>query len=72
MKQMKIIKKQDDTRLGLKVLRASLGGNAAVGYYITYRGSKEEILDLLKQGVEAMEALKDEPAISPDEGKMYA
>ena len=69
---MKIIKKQDDTKLGLTVLRASLGGNAAVGYYITYRGSKEEILDLLKQGVDAMEKLETEPEISPDEGKMYA
>lgn len=68
----KITKKKDDTSLGVRVLRASLGGNAEVGYYLTYRGTLPEIKELLEKALAAIKFIKEEPNISDDEGKQFA
>lgn len=70
--EIKIIKKADDMTFKEKVLRVSLGGNPAFGYYVTYRGTKEECIKLIEDCLNAMKALDKEPEISPDDGKQYA
>jgi hypothetical protein len=73
MTEIKVIKKADDTRLGTKVLRASLGGNPIVGYYVTYRGDIQEIIKLTEDCLATLKALEGkEPEISPDDGKIFA
>jgi hypothetical protein len=67
-----IYKKQDDTSLGFKVLRASLGGTKEQGYYVTYRGDLPEIIELLETCLPALKAMPQEPPTSPDDGKKYA
>lgn len=70
--EIKIIKKADDLTFGEKVLRVSLGGNPMIGYYVTYRGTKNECIKLMEDCLRAMKILDKEPEISPDDGKQYA
>ena len=70
--RIKIIKKRDDTSLGFKVLRASLGGSKPEGYYVTYRGDLPEIIELVEACLAELKTLEQEPPISPDDGKRYA
>lgn len=72
MKQITIIKKQDDRNLGVRVLRVSLGGTPDTGYYMTYRGTLVEVVELLEDALQAAKSLKKEPEITPDMGKKYA
>lgn len=63
----KEIKKRDDSI----ALRISIGGNNELSYCV-YRGDLKKIQMLLSKVTEEMVALKDEPEISPDDGKKYA
>jgi len=69
--ELTIIKKADDTSLGEKVLRISIGGFPDKAY-ITYRGDLGEIQSLLWDVTRAFAQLIEEPPISPDDGKKYA
>jgi hypothetical protein len=73
-REIRILKKADDP---LEVVRVSLGGRMAEGYYCVYRGSKEEAIRCLRDCLRALEAMAKqlgdgEPDISPDDGKRYA
>lgn len=47
-------------------LRASIGGTSVIGYYLTYRGDREKILDMLQEAVAALEAhCKTMPELKP-------
>lgn len=65
-----VIKKQDDPI----AIRISIGGGKTVGNssYITYRGNLDEVKLLLAQINQEFQKLKQEPEISPDDGKRFA
>jgi hypothetical protein len=54
--RVKIIHEQPDP---LGVLRASIGGTATIGYYLTYRGNTEEVVHMLKLVLAAFEMQVD-------------
>lgn len=71
MIELTVIKKADDRQMGFKVLRISIGGFDDKAY-ITYRGDLGEIQSLLADVSRAFAELREEPPISPDDGKRYA
>ena len=71
--ELKVIKKADDYTLGEKVLRISIGGLPGDDKaYITYRGDLYEVQLLLSKVMQKFAELREEPPISPDDGKQYA
>jgi hypothetical protein len=73
---VKITKKADDPR---GVVRVSVGGSPDIGgWYLVYRGSKEEAIQALSATLQALKTVAGaigpdrEPDISPDDGKQYA
>lgn len=72
MTEVTVIKKKDDTNLGTKIIRVSCGGREDIGYYVTYRGTKEEAIKVLFACLHKLQDLKEEPEISPDDGKKFA
>lgn len=52
--KVKIIKEPDDPLC----LRASIGGNKEMGYYITYRGDLKEVRVMLKEVLRATDLIK--------------
>ena len=71
--EIAIYKKPDDVSLGIKVLRISIGGPVGGDKaYITYRGNLEEVQWLLQLAAKALSEVKEEPPISPNDGKQFA
>ena len=69
--ELNVIKKADDTSLGEKVLRISIGGYPDKAY-ITYRGDLDEVQKMLTDVTRTFAQLTEEAPISPDDGKHYA
>jgi hypothetical protein len=72
---VKIQKKSDDPDGCIRV--STGGGETEGGYYVVYRGSKEEAIKCLESCLGAIKAMArkigtQELAIEPDEGKKYA
>lgn len=58
MIRLKMVRENDDFLHSegnepVKVLRASIGGNDHIGYYLTFRGEPEEIVDMLEMMAQA-------------------
>ena len=71
--QLAVNKKADDLSLGFKVLRISIGGVLGDDKaYITYRGDLYEVQLLLAKVMQKFAEVREEPPISPDDGKKYA
>ena len=71
--ELTVVKKADDTSLGEKVLRISIGGLPGDDKaYLTYRGDLYEVQVLLAKVMQKFAELREEPPISPDDGKKYA
>jgi len=79
--QVRVTKKADDPD---GIVRVSIGNVPvtpllpAGGYYVVYRGAKEQAIAALKVALMAMEAAAahlgpgQEPSVQPDDGKRYA
>lgn len=75
MSDIRITKKESDPD---GILRVSIGGAQSMGYYLTYRGPKEEVIEALEAALKAIRAMAEylgpdvEPDVMPDDGKKYA
>ena len=72
--QIKITRKPDsfvpDGKGGqIEVLRISAGGNGDYGFYLTYRGTLEDVKALIKLIDKALEPIEKELDITPDDDK---
>jgi len=73
--EIKVTKKASDE---LGIVRVSLGGDAELGYYCVYRGTKEQAIECIAHALQAMEGMAEvlgpdrEPDIQPDGGKQFA
>lgn len=58
MNSVHLIRRMDDAA---QVLRASIGGTAALGYYCVQRGSKAQIVAMLETVLKALKATPELP-----------